>query len=220
MDKYFLKKTIKKILIEEIENINFEVENYSEKPDCTFGKLKANNWSDLYNKLIKLKYISQKTPMLIVWGPTQKMYYTEDGINLIKDFPISTGKKGFGNEEGMGKTAVGLMKIARKIQAPEKYQVLVGKKPYNSVLKPNTLSKRIVDGKPHYAEVTTGLIELVGLENCNKNTFNRAIYIHGTNLENSLGKPASGGCVRTKNNDILWLINNIKNNTYVYVYSS
>ena len=42
-----------------------------------------------------------------------------------------------------------------------------------------------------------------GLDNLNSNTFDRYIYIHGTNHEKELGKPASMGCIRMSNRDIL-----------------
>ena len=37
----------------------------------------------------------------------------------------------------------------------------------------------------------------------NANTHDRYIYIHGTNAESQLGTPASHGCVRMANEDVI-----------------
>jgi len=73
-------------------------------------------------------------------------------------------------------------------------------------------------GNKHVAEVLTGILELDGLEPCNKNSFSRNIYFHGTNKENKLGSAYSNGCVRVSNNEIQWLLNNISKGTKVYIY--
>jgi lipoprotein-anchoring transpeptidase ErfK/SrfK len=40
------------------------------------------------------------------------------------------------------------------------------------------------------------------LEEENANSYQRYIYIHGTNHEDRIGTPASHGCVRMKNSDV------------------
>ncbi len=47
--------------------------------------------------------------------------------------------------------------------------------------------------------VLTRILWLDGIESRNANTFQRYIYIHGTNDERNIGRPASHGCVRLKN---------------------
>ncbi len=37
------------------------------------------------------------------------------------------------------------------------------------------------------------------------NTKERYIYIHGTNQEQSIGQPASNGCIRMRNADVIRL---------------
>lgn len=58
--------------------------------------------------------------------------------------------------------------------------------------------------------ITSRILRLQGLEpgvnqggNCD--SFNRYIYIHGTNHENKIGKPASAGCIQMYNADIIRL---------------
>lgn len=43
------------------------------------------------------------------------------------------------------------------------------------------------------------------------------IYIHGTSQEKLIGKPASHGCIRMKNRDIIELFNRVKRNTLVEI---
>ena len=53
--------------------------------------------------------------------------------------------------------------------------------------------------------VLTRILRLDGLEARNANTFARFVYIHGTNGENRIGRPASHGCVRLRNRDMVEL---------------
>jgi hypothetical protein len=179
---------------------------------------KAKDWKELYSILVENQMIKNGEHMLILWGPTQTMYYTNNGINLLGEMRVSTGSWGFGNSSDNPSTSTGLMSIGRKIQANKKYQVLVGKTPINLVLGPNMEgSRQDSEGKTHIAEVTTALLELNGLEECNKNVYSRSIYIHGTNRESKLGAKASNGCVRVSNDNVLYLIKNVKSNTKVYI---
>jgi hypothetical protein len=179
----------------------------------------AKNWQNLYNMLSEGKLIKSGEPMLILWGPSQTMYYTMNGKTLSKEMKVSTGAYGFTNAEDSASTSTGLMKISNKIKAPKKYQVLVGKKPINLVLGPDMPGKRKdpETGEIHDADVLTGLLELVGLEPCNKNVYSRSIYIHGTNKEKQLGGKHSNGCIRVSNENILFLLNTIRIGTKLYV---
>ena len=51
--------------------------------------------------------------------------------------------------------------------------------------------------------ILTRILWLNGLDNLNYNTFDRYIYIHGTNHEKDLGRPSSMGCIRMSNRDVL-----------------
>lgn len=53
--------------------------------------------------------------------------------------------------------------------------------------------------------IMTRILWLDGLDPGNANTHQRFIYIHGTNHEESLGKPTSHGCIRMRNTDLLEL---------------
>jgi lipoprotein-anchoring transpeptidase ErfK/SrfK len=57
--------------------------------------------------------------------------------------------------------------------------------------------------------VTTRILWLDGLDAENANTKDRYIYIHGTNAEHLIGTPASHGCVRLSNADVIDLFDNV-----------
>lgn len=53
--------------------------------------------------------------------------------------------------------------------------------------------------------VLTRILWLDGLDPENANTLDRFIYIHGTTHEDKIGQPASHGCIRMRENDLLEL---------------
>jgi hypothetical protein len=185
---------------------------------CSPDKINAKNWQELYSQLVKNKLIKKGEKLLIVWGPTQTLYYTQDGKTLTKTTRVSTGANGFGNDVNNKRTPKGLLKIEGKIIG-KLYEVLLSKTPTGKILGPNKPSNRVdkKTGKTHYAEVLTGILELDGLESCNNNAFSRNIYFHGTNYEAKLGRPASNGCIRVSNSEIQWLLSNIADGTKVYI---
>ena len=65
--------------------------------------------------------------------------------------------------------------------------------------------------------VMTRILWLDGLEPRNANTHDRFIYIHGTNHEESLGEPASHGCIRMKNADLVELFEQVGTDTLVTI---
>ena len=185
---------------------------------CSSDIIKTSNWSKLYSVLVKREMISDDEPIIIIWGPTQTLYYTTNGKNASLVTKVSTGSNGFGNTSDDNKTSTGLLRVSGKISG-KPYEVLVAKTPTGKILGPNVDSARVdKEGKRHKAEVLTGILELSGLEECNKNTLQRNIYIHGTNKENSLGGKHSGGCIRVSNDVIKKFLSSVDVNTKVYVY--
>ena len=65
--------------------------------------------------------------------------------------------------------------------------------------------------------VMTRILWLDGLDPENANTHERFIYIHGTNHEESLGEPASHGCIRMGNSDLLDLFERVEIDTQVAI---
>lgn len=121
-------------------------------------------------------------------------------------FAVSTAKAGSGNRDGSGKTPLGWHRVAERIgrnAAPG--QVFVSRVPTGEAL-PESLWRSTLDDD----RVMTRIMWLEGLEP-GKNSgpgidsHERFIYIHGTNQEHLLGSPASHGCIRLANRDVIEL---------------
>ena len=65
--------------------------------------------------------------------------------------------------------------------------------------------------------IMTRILWLEGLDALNANTHDRFIYIHGTNHEEKIGEPASHGCIRMRNADLLELFELVKQGTPVVI---
>ena len=71
-------------------------------------------------------------------------------------------------------------------------------------------------------DITSRILWLEGLEEgINKgkgiDSFKRYIYIHGTSEEGKIGKPASHGCIRMKNKDVIDLFKEVSIGTFVLI---
>lgn len=65
--------------------------------------------------------------------------------------------------------------------------------------------------------VMTRILWLDGLDPANANTHDRYIYIHGTNHEELIGEPASHGCIRMRNADLVELFGQVEVGTPVVI---
>jgi L,D-transpeptidase YbiS len=123
-----------------------------------------------------------------------------DGDTVIRRYAISTSQFGLGTEPGSYQTPTGRFRVAEKHgDGAEPGEVFVG---------------RVATGQRGTEEdesdhVQTRILWLAGLEPANANTYERYIYIHGTNAESRLGTPASHGCVRMGNEDIIDLYDRV-----------
>jgi phosphoserine phosphatase len=116
------------------------------------------------------------------------------GDILERTYPVSTAAKGVGFTPGSLRTPTGRFVIAQKIgDGRPPGTVFVTREPVG-LWQPGDPA-----GKDH---VLTRIIRLSGLDPENANSFDRFIYIHGTNHEDKLGMPASCGCIRLSNADV------------------
>src|SRR5437764_12373213 len=132
-------------------------------------------------------------PNVIVSVRDQKLMLLDNGGNTVV-YPVSTSKFGLGDSWGSMATPLGLLQVAQKIgdHAPIG-AVFHNRRWTGEVLQPNT---------PGRDPVMTRIIWLRGLEMENSHAFSRCIYIHGTNEEKLLGRPASLGCIRMRSVDV------------------
>jgi len=138
---------------------------------------------------------------------------------IIRRYPVSTAKNGVGEKRGSECTPTGWHSIRAKIGSGL---------PLNSVFKGRrptgeTYSDELGRCYPQRDWILTRILWLGGLEP-GKNRYGevdtcwRYIYIHGTPDESMIGLPASHGCIRMKNADMLDLFNRVDAGVRVYIH--
>lgn len=133
----------------------------------------------------------------------------EDGA-LLERYPVSTSKFGTGCENGSEKTPLGLHRVKDKLGgAMPVNEVFIGRLPHGNL---NECVERGVELPDDV--IMSRILWLEGMEpGRNKggyvDTYERFIYIHGTNHEDSIGTPTSIGCIRMKNQDIVALFRQV-----------
>jgi len=126
----------------------------------------------------------------------QKLALLDRG-NLMAVYPVSTSKFGLGDLPGTSWTPLGNLEIARKIGSGA---------PSGAVFKDRLPTGEIVaPDAPGRDPIVTRILWLRGLEPQNALAYSRYIYIHGTKHEDNIGAPASCGCVRMRNADVVEL---------------
>lgn len=117
------------------------------------------------------------------------------GETLKRAFVVSTSAKGAGFKHGSNRTPTGRFVIVQKIgDGAPSGTIFVSRKPAGHWKEGDATDKD---------HVLTRVIRISGLDPENANTFDRYIYFHGTPREDLLGTPASCGCIRLSNLDIL-----------------
>ena len=120
----------------------------------------------------------------------------KEGETLIRTYPVSTSRFGIGTEEGSMKTPIGRFRVAEKIGDGL---------PSDTVFQSRVPLKADDPLPPTEDLVMSRILWLDGLDEHNTNTRERFIYIHGTKHEDKIGNPASHGCVRMRNADVIEL---------------
>ncbi len=125
-----------------------------------------------------------------------------DGTLLsITTYPISSSKFGLGTEPDSNKTPLGNFFIEEKIGDGE---------PESMIFKSRKATGEIASLGGEEDHILTRILSLGGLDPENSNTHDRFIYIHGTNQEDLIGTPASHGCIRMHNADVIALFDAVE----------
>jgi lipoprotein-anchoring transpeptidase ErfK/SrfK len=141
-------------------------------------------------------------------------------LSLIKDdatvavYPVSTSRYGAGNRDGSYQTPGGIHRIVEKIGDGA---------PAGAVFR-----DRIETGEICAADsegdnlIVTRILRLEGCEGginrgAGIDSYERCIYIHGTNKEKSIGTPISHGCVVMRSRDIIELFNAVEEGAIVVI---
>jgi len=161
---------------------------------------------------------------LIISVKDQKAYFYANH-SLINIYEISTATKGTGQLSGSDQTPLGEHMVYEKDAAGTPYAGrLVGRK-YDGVITPIFYNMTM----PSQIYITTRVIRIMGLEqgyNKGKNkdgqvvdTYERFIYLQGSNIDGRLGTPSSGGSIHFSNLDIMRLFDMIDLKAHVIIQS-
>lgn len=131
---------------------------------------------------------------------------------------ISTAAAGTGQRQGSGCTPTGLLRIHAKIGADAAINsVFVGRQPTGEIYSPE-----LAAAHPDRDWILTRILWLEGLELGHNlggevDTLARYIYIHGTPDTEPMGRPASHGCIRMRNSDLVDLFDRVEIHTEVRI---
>lgn len=122
-------------------------------------------------------------------------------------YPVSTASNGAGNRQGSFQTPLGKHRIAEKIGAGMPLLTAFSAREPFCIYNPDT-------DNPDRDWILTRILWLQGCEiGTNRrgsvDSHARYIYIHGTHEEEKIGMPASHGCIRMKNRDMLELFEHV-----------
>ncbi len=123
-------------------------------------------------------------------------------------YPVSTSRYGVGQRENSLQTPAGIHHITQKIGANE---------PAGRVFKSRVATDEVCLPSDYDGEqdvITSRILRLAGLQpgfnaGGDVDSFNRYIYIHGTPDETHIGQPASIGCIRMRNQDVIDLFTRV-----------
>jgi hypothetical protein len=148
---------------------------------------------------------------LLVHIPSQKLIMLQDN-ELQTSWPISTSAVGIDNRQDSSGTPSGLHRIDRKIGEGSDLHTVFSSRQSTGILWRKDADPPPVD--PEGDLILTRILTLEGLEDgLNRgpdvDSRDRYIYIHGTNHEEGIGTPVSGGCVRMTNTDVVTLFEQV-----------
>ena len=153
---------------------------------------------------------------VIVSIERQELALLIDGT-LQRIFSISTSKNPPSCLADSYGTPLGLHALADKIGDGE---------PLGMVLKGRMATGQLFSESPEDEQlrnlITTRIIRLRGLETGRNrgegcDSYARYIYIHGTNHENRIGEPFSGGCIEMLNSEVIELFDAVAKGDLIWI---
>jgi lipoprotein-anchoring transpeptidase ErfK/SrfK len=139
-----------------------------------------------------------------------------DGVT--RAWPVSTARNGAGEQRDSGCTPRGRHVVRARIGAGlPAGAVLVGRRPTGE-----TWSAELARACPERDWILSRILWLSGLERGRNrlgkvDTMRRYIYIHGTPGDQPMGRPASHGCIRMRNEDVIELFDLVPAGTEVLI---
>jgi UDP-N-acetylmuramate--alanine ligase len=147
--------------------------------------------------------------LIVVDPAAQRAHLVLEG-RLAWSAPCSTAANGLGSAASSNRTPLGWHRVCARIGAgAEPGTVFVSREPTGEVWRGESRPDDLI---------LTRILRLEGLEpGINRgpgcDSFERYIYVHGTNQESALGTAASHGCVRLANADMVALFDRVEEGT-------
>jgi lipoprotein-anchoring transpeptidase ErfK/SrfK len=144
----------------------------------------------------------------------RQMLYLVKNHSLYCAYPVSTSQYGIGNREGSFQTPPGIHRVAEKYgRGAPRFRIFRDREDTGIDWQ---------EGMERSNLVLTRILRLEGLEpGLNRghgiDSFERYIYIHGTNKEDRIGTPLSHGCIVMRNDDIITLFDTVPEGTIVII---
>ncbi len=192
--------------------------NEKECPAVTDGiECKARPLTDAEAAVLDAHYWDEWVgDSLAVWvSVDEQMLRIIENREVLWEAPCATAEKGTGFIMNSMQTPLGWHSVKRKIgdEAPWG-QVFRGAQAVKQIWKPGDETDEDL--------VLTRLLWLTGEEpgvnqGGNVDSYNRYIYIHGTNDEAKIGTPSSHGCIRLRNDDVIEAYKLIPTNARVLI---
>jgi len=142
-----------------------------------------------------------------------------DFLSWFCEWPVSTGAAGVGSKSGSLKTPPGWHRVCAWIGSGE---------PVGRVFRSRKPAERVRAFKNEEEGTDLILTRILWLEGLEKglnrgrgiDSKSRYIYIHGTNQEQLIGQPASHGCIRMRNTDVVDLFDATVSGSQLWVLIS
>jgi L,D-transpeptidase YbiS len=132
-----------------------------------------------------------------------------EGHRLLRQWPCSTSRFGLGFTPGSNCTPLGRFRVKEKHGAGAALgTIFKSRKPVGEWRPGDETSSDLV---------LTRILWLEGLEHRNANTYDRYIYLHGTNDEQRIGQRRSHGCIRLSNAHMVEVYDLVPEGTEVWV---
>ena len=163
---------------------------------------------------IILKFLKDPEELFLVQSIEEQKIFVCNRNSLLKSFDASTSCFGSGIRENSFKTPPGTHRIVEKTGAEA---------PSGRIFRERNDTGVDWDKKSTEDNlILTRILRLEGLEEgINKgegvDSYERCIYIHGTNLEKEVGNPLSHGCLALRNIDIIKLFDIVSEGTILYI---
>jgi lipoprotein-anchoring transpeptidase ErfK/SrfK len=173
---------------------------------------------NIMSEFLSLKYAHISTEKYIYISVKHQHLYLIENDSTLKSYPISTATNGIGNKANSNKTPYGMHTIKDKIGSEVPYAGILESRIYYG-RNATVLTEKENADKDY---VTTRIMWLQGEEQglnkgSNVDSYSRYIYIHGTPEEGFIGQPASHGCIRMKNKDVIELFDLVDEGTPIYI---